>query len=391
MQLYEHQQKFLNDNPDRAMLAWDTGLGKTFTCVLWLKKRIGKKLVICPKIIKKEWQEKIAESNVDADVLTKEEIKKYDISKYDVLIVDEALFFASPLFGKGRSQMATVLYNHIRKKPGTNVLLATATPVSSTPWNAHSLLTYIDHFIPVKQFRDLYFSLEAPPYMKGRYISVPKKNWRVEIRDLLYQQRNIYIASLADFVKDMPEEFHEEIKVKLSKDTEQSMKALESDIEIETDMKLFVEQHKKETGKEKIKQIRIIAQGFKKVILVAKYKDTIAMLEKELSKDREVFVVTGETKDQDFVVRQANNSFECYMIIQSQIAAGFELPLFPATIFVQQGYKYSDFVQMKGRNRRVNSLHDNYYYYLIAGKRDKQVHKTLMAGLDLDFNKIKYE
>ena len=70
----------------------------------------------------------------------------------------------------------------------------------------------------------------------------------------------------------MPEEHHIDVEVKLSKSTIDKIKKIKEDPEIETDMKIFVEEHKAETGKEKVKEIRNIGQKFRKIILVAKYK-----------------------------------------------------------------------------------------------------------------------
>ena len=391
MKLYKHQKDFLDKDPSKAMLCWDTGLGKSFISIKWLKIKGGSNLIICPKVIKQDWIDNLKENNLKGTVFTKEEIKKLEnnLNGFNNLIVDEALYFASPLWiPKLRSQMSEVLYTAIKNNPKMNVLLATATPLSSSPYNGHSLLTYIGRFIDFKTFRDTYFSLESPRYLKGRMTWLPKEDWRKNIRNLLFKQDNIFIASVSDIIDDVPEEKHLVVDVKLAKETKETIDKVKENPDNESDMKIFIEEHKLETGKEKIKEIKNIAKGFKQVLLVAKYKDTIKMLEKELSKEREVFVITGEVKDQSEVIKKANESFECYVIVQSQISSGFELPLFPTTIFVQEGYKYSDFVQMKGRNRRINHLHRNYYYYLVAGKRDKQVRKTLEAGEDLDFKNI---
>jgi ribosomal protein L30E len=200
----------------------------------------------------------------------------------------------------------------------------------------------------------------------------------------------IWIASMKDVIQgEDPQQHHIEVKVKLSKETKDKIEEIQNDPELETDMKIFVETHKVETGKEKVKHIKEIAMGHRKVVIVAKYKDTIEFLRKELEKERPTYVITGEVKDTNAVLNQARSEFETYIIIQSQISAGFELSEFTAMIFAQEGYKYSDFVQMKGRIRRINNLHEVWYYYLIGGEKDRLVRKTLAKGEDLDLSNLK--
>jgi hypothetical protein len=102
--------------------------------MLWFEKRQGGKLVICPKAIKQDWIEAVEKSGQDIDVLTKEEFKREvgGLGHYHNVVVDEALYFFSPLFTKQRSQLTSSLYEYI-KKYSPNTLLLTATPISSTP------------------------------------------------------------------------------------------------------------------------------------------------------------------------------------------------------------------------------------------------------------------
>ena len=130
--LYKHQQNFLDKNPDRAMLVWETGTGKTVTACLWLNLRPEvKALVICPKAIVDKWKRDLIEWKASADVVSTDTVKKIDLKNYGAVVVDEAQNFASPLFGKERSQRATALYTYVRQHPQACILLLTATPVRS--------------------------------------------------------------------------------------------------------------------------------------------------------------------------------------------------------------------------------------------------------------------
>jgi hypothetical protein len=57
MELYQHQKEFLKDNPNKKLLAWETGVGKTLAACEWMKLRpyLPNAIVICPKNIKQKW------------------------------------------------------------------------------------------------------------------------------------------------------------------------------------------------------------------------------------------------------------------------------------------------------------------------------------------------
>ena len=104
MKLYKHQQNFIDKNPDKALLVWDTGTGKSLTAIHWLLKRKSKKsLLICPKNIVKKWERELKEHDLhDVDILTYQTFKKVDLNIYEAVVCDEAHNLSSPLFEKGR-------------------------------------------------------------------------------------------------------------------------------------------------------------------------------------------------------------------------------------------------------------------------------------------------
>ena len=179
--LFFHQKKFLLDNPDRAMLVWSPGAGKTRVGCEWMEMRSHISfLVVCPKQIKKMWQELVP---ANAVVVTKEEYKKYkDVTSgarnITGIVVDEADHgFGSPLFTKGRSAMATTLYTWIRAHDTAPVLLLTATPIRNAPHTSHTLLTYIQKAPTWKVYRALQYNLVSRPYNPRPFFE-PKKNWQ---------------------------------------------------------------------------------------------------------------------------------------------------------------------------------------------------------------------
>ncbi|MGV8131352.1 MAG: DEAD/DEAH box helicase [Candidatus Pacearchaeota archaeon] len=376
MQLYKHQQEFLNKNPNKALVCFDVGTGKTLAAVEWLRSRQDNALIVVPKRIKKKWQKELGD--VKATVVTKEEFKKLDFKNPSALVLDEAHFASAPLFTKQRSQIATKVYDFIKNNPKMPVLLLTATPISSTPANLHSLLCYIGQYYDWKEWRDEFYSLEKKPYLP--YPAwIPKKDWRIRIRKYLLQ--HAHIALLQDCVDYLPPVTEEVIKLPTKKFTAQ---------EEWEPMKAFVEEHRFEQL-DKPKVIREIGEGYSKVVVVAHFREQIEQLYKELSKDKQTYVLHGGTKDPEEVIRQAQEDPECYLICQASIGAGFDLDTFAVMIFASQGYSYVSSVQMKGRIRRIHALKPVKYIYLQGGRCDKAIKKQVDLGKDFDPNHLTHE
>lgn len=372
--LYKHQQRFIDKNPDRALLVWETGTGKSLTAIKWLGLRPEhKRLVVCPKAIVGKWRRDLELEGVSAHVMSRDDIKKYDLSSYNAIVLDEAQDFASPLFTKQRSARAMRIYEHIRKHPDTHMLLLTATPVRSTPWNIHTLAAYLRTFWPVKAFRDQFFYFTD---LYGRMHYELRDNWRTMVRP--------YIESIADIVLmsdcvDVPIQRETVVTIPWTKEQEKALTAryLEP-------AAAWHERHKMENGAEKLKKLKEITNGYRKVLLVCHYTQQITEYELELAKDRQVFVLNGATKNQDMVIKAAQEADDAIFIVQASMGAGFDADSFSVVVFASMDFKYISMVQMKGRVKRIHNLHENTFVYLIGGKNDLAVYETLQKGKDFD-------
>jgi superfamily II DNA or RNA helicase len=368
---YEWQEKFLAGENAKAMLCCETGTGKSHTAGMWLQQGERSKVpvVFCPKQIVVDWRNRAGTDSV----FTPQTILKSTLpANPSAIIVDEADAFASPLFvPKKRSKCADKLYNYIRQNPNTPVLLLTATPVRSTPWNLHTLLCYIGKYIDFKEWREKYFYLDTPRYMT-RPAYFPRPGWQAQMQQVI--DENATVALLRDMVPDehMPAETHEIIRFKAPK--------YEENEEWEAS-KQFQEDNLLEHPA-KDKKITEISRGYRKVVIVAYRRDEIDRLYKKLSKERETFVLDGRTGDVEQVISAAEASDECYIIIQSGIGAGFELHTFSCMIFQSKSYPVRDHIQMKGRIRRVESLKPVIYYHLLGGRCDTMIHKSIETGKD---------
>lgn len=370
MSLYEWQKKALEQPNNNAIWCAETGTGKTHAAKLWLKQcdRSDNAVVIVPKQIRSDWKDDAP----CATVYSFEDFLKADPPDNPTsIVVDEADGMASPLFvAKLRSKRTEKLYNYIMTNPHTHILLLTATPVRSTPWNMHTLLVLarLEQPDKWKEYRDLYFELQYKPFLpRPAYFAVV--GWQKMMQKLI--DKYTHTVLMSDIV-DLPPETHEVIRLKSPN--------YEVNEEWEP-MAQFVADHRLEQL-QKGKEIKRISKGYRKVVVVAHYREQIDQLRKELSKEREVFVLDGRTGDSQKVVENAEESPECYFLVQASVGAGFELPSFAVMIFASQGYGVRNYIQMIGRIKRIKTLKPTFFYYLFGGRCDSMIYKSIKAGED---------
>lgn len=374
--MWPHQQEFLDKNPSKAILAWEMRVGKSLPASVWIDhpSRIGNTYIVSPKQNKKDW---IA-FNTKATVLSKEEFVKTTIINPTAIVIDEAHYFLSALFLRGsrkRSKMAEKLYNLVRAYPDMHILLLTATPIRQDAWSLHTLLCYIGVYYDWRWWRERFFEevalpfLPRKPWMKSMPTAwMPKKDWRINIRE--YLEKHCDIVSLRDIIADLPPIVPEFIHIK-----QPSYKKPLSEITNWTH-----EHHHEQKDKYK----EILKLEYRKIIVVVKYRDQIDELKEQLSKDRPVFVLDGRTKDADTVKRQAQEADDCYFIVQSSMGFGWDGYMFGALVFASMSHACLDHTQMLGRIRHVQYNRNIPVYYLLGGRWDRKIYDTIEKGLDFN-------
>ncbi len=379
--LYIHQENFIKKNPDRALLTWETGCGKTVAACEWIKLRPRRRtLIICPKAIVGKWERDLVEWGVTtskrgrrfADVVSMSQIHKINLHEYNAFVLDEAQHFASPLFGPTRSARTESIYNYLRAKPDTHVLLLSATPVRSTPWNIHTLSAFIGKFYQQRAFRKEFFYLTD---MFGRWHWEKKPDWRTMVRTYVEDVADIVLMS---DVVDVPRQTEQIVEIPWKPVDEAGLPP-----EYEP-AKEWHARHKAENGRRKFDRLTEITDGYRKVIVVCHYTQQIEDYAAWIGDNRQVFVLNGQTKNQDEVIQAARAADDCIFIIQASMGAGFDAGEFSVVIFASMSFRYVDMVQMKGRVKRINNLHENTFIYLLGGKCDERVYSTIMAGKDFD-------
>jgi len=372
--LHKHQEEFRKRNKKRELLLWEGGTGKTLAGCVWLDQRKHlKALVVCPKSIISKWKRDLAEENVVADVYSRDDVKKIDLNKYEAIILDEAQDFASPIFDKGRSQRTEAIYKYIKTHPDAHILLLTATPVRSTPWNIHTLACYLGIYWDVKKFRDEFFHLTDK---FGRLHYEKNKDWRIKIRP--------YIESIADIVLmsdcvDVPIQHNQIEKIKWTGAQDNKVKGEYLEPSAEWHLR-----HRVENGPEKFAKLQEIISQYRKVIVVCYYTEQIETYSKAIGEDRQVYVLNGSTKNQDDVIASAQSADDCVFFVQASMGAGFDADKFSVIVFASMSFRYIDYSQMKFRVKRIHNLHENTFIHLLGGKCDEAVYNTINEGKNFD-------
>lgn len=393
MQLFNHQQKIINEDPKKCGLFLGTGSGKSLTALHLAK---GKTLVICPKTTAEDgtWT-KNGIGNVT--VISKETFRRdwESLSRYDTVIIDEAhtVCGISPVFKwvnkkpvPKTSQLFDACLNYIKQTNPERLYLLTATPVRN-PLAVFALLVLLGKNT-MSQFESFRRTFYVPVNMNHREVYIAKKDEDSQQKLGKLVQSMGYTGRLSDFA-DVPEQTHRVVNVPLTK--EQQAKLKELPIDFPDPLVLVGKKHQVEQGvlkgneweasqsfpSGKLDVIEDLYHEFGKVLVFAKYTEQIEQIELHMIQFCPVFTLTGATKDRGEVINLAEKVSNCVVIAQTELSAGYELPSFRCTIYASQSYSYVSYAQSLGRTLRINNLQKNLYVYLLAGEIDKAVYKAL--------------
>jgi hypothetical protein len=365
MQPKPHQQRFIDRNPKKELLNWEMRVGKTLPAAIWIDNpcRTGNTYIITPKQNVEDWKK----MNTKATILSKEQFKKAKIVNPTAIVVDELHYFLSPLFIKGRSQLSATLYNLLKQYPECDFLGLTATMIRQNAWSLHTALCYKGIYYDWKKWRNTFFELKSMPFLDWP-AWFPKPDWRIKIRPFL--EKHCDIVSLKDIVEYLPPAETVIIKIK-----QRPYKKPEDEIVTWSHEHQYEQQGKVE---------EILKLGYKKLIVVAYYTEQIDYLERELSKEKAVFVLDGRTKNANEIKEKAKAEDECYFIVQASMGFGFDGYMFGAIVFASMSHSCFHHTQMTGRARHLDHLHPVFYYYLIGGRWDKRIFDTIQEGKDFN-------
>lgn len=373
MKLYQHQRAWLAHHitDRRAALWWATGLGKTAVACMWLKQR-NNPLVVCPKGLKLNWQKELDMWGAKATVITKEEFSKY-ITYHPAIVVDECDHFASPQFKSGMSKHMRKYLNH--HNPA--VLLLSATPYRSSPWNIYTLASYIGKGWNWRWFDETFFD---HVWMGRRLIPKIKPSSAPILRKLIASIGDV--KTLEECV-DVPEQTDEILHVSETPEQEKEKDQIQDIVPIAR----FTAEHRIESGGDKPDVILRLCEENKKVVVVCRYRDQIEQLTQHLAPlNKPLYAIHGgiTTLGRQAVVEGVRKDDECIVLVQSATCEGYSLETIPVMVFASMDWSYRNYVQMRGRIQRINNIKKNLYIHLLCGDADKAIAKAMEKHEDFD-------
>lgn len=395
MELYPHQATFLARNLKKDLLAHGTGLGKSLVIKRWAIRNNTSLILICPKGLVSKWERELADFPHEHRVMSKERFRMEPPKPYASVAVDEAHHFLTPT-----SSLHKTLLKYVQNV--NNVLLATATPHRSSPWNLYAAGRILGRPWDYMSFRKKYFSEKFIGWQIVNGKKIPRKVWEpnksmeAELQDAW--KRLGHFVRMED-VSNMPEDVVMVEDIPLTIEQKKALKHVFDPIPaVENGRRHQIEQGAvKSDGyasairyqNGKIDRILELAQEFNKLIIVCQFTEQMIMLEEALS-DYKVFLINGQSKEShDDLARRAEGLEKAIVIIQASVGAGFELPSFRVMVFASMDYSHVSHTQMLGRPKRINRLGSILYMYLLAGEMDRAVFDCIQQRKDFNLGLYK--
>ena len=216
-----NQAKRMLSKYNGVFLADVVGLGKTFITALLARELYGRKLVICPPVLKKYWEDVLQEFGVLAKVISlgklDEILDTYDKDYFKYIFIDEAHRFRND----GTGNYAKLHKICMNKK----VILISATPQNNSPLDLFNLISLF-------QYKNESNIIEDEPNIEKFF---NKLNNREKNAKKLYKDNPTpnNAQKISDIIKKNSEEIREKVlkKIMVRRLRNEIKKYYKSDIE----------------------------------------------------------------------------------------------------------------------------------------------------------------
>lgn len=398
--LMPHQQETVDRAPKKRLLAFDTGTGKTITAISLVNKHnCNDVLVIAPKTNVEQWGielNKYLNKGTIYKVLSKEEFKAQvkSLPHYRGVIVDEGHYFAGI-----SSTLSKALNWYLNSKGNTTtqcVYIATATPYCSTPLNIYTLAKHLGYNWNYQAFKEKFFYYIP---MGARSVPVPRPNMEDDVAQLVKMigDTTDMETAVTNSGGVVPTQTDIVMKMPLTDEQTRAIKDIFDPVFIVR----WTKQHQIENGFlysedgdsktvttfecEKTLAVQRLCKQHKKIIIVSRYTHQLHLYKSLLEGGgRQVFLLSGETKNRQELIDNANKSDDCVFLMQASCSAGFELPTFRVMVYAALSFSFVDHIQSRGRVLRINNLQENTYIYLVAEGVDQDVYDCIMRKQDFN-------
>lgn len=396
MQLYDHQQQILDEDPKITGLWWSCGIGKTLTAIRLVENSSNVNcLIVCPKSLKENWRREIEKwslkSNALWSVVSKEEFKKNatSISGINSVVIDESHFFHGH-----KSQMHKTMIKFLGRIRPERLYLLTATPLLSTPYNVYAISSLLGDKPNWRTFTDLYFYRIK---MGPRFIWQPKKGWQDDMIPLLRYYGSVRSA---DECLDLPPQIYQREDFSLTPEQKRAIKALDDDPICTAPIVKWTKVHQicggtiKQYDKsiqyaksEKTKRVLELAVEHNKLIVVCRYNAELAMLSEALEKAGiETKVLNGATKNRQELLDSFESKSHGVLLINAAVSEGYNLRGVNKMVFYSLSFSLKDRVQMEGRihggMRGIPGKSSIYIDLVVKDTIDEDVHDCIQKKTD---------
>lgn len=381
--LFPYQQKLVDQKRKKMILFHSTGVGKTISSLAMMyAHRPSCFIVVCPKRVQTKWEvdikryEETVGYTIPHKVVTKEYFKTipvYKLSSVKSVILDEAHNYTST-----SSQIQKSISNYIKLVKPDIVYALTATPYRSSPWNIYYLIKFVGGYIDYKLFKKICFDTVST--YSGDFTAPSNSK---ECKDYLSLIMQPYTDSLnMNEVMDVPKSHHEIIEIPLPKEWRE-YEACDDQLVISW----ITEMHQVEQrSTKKIEEILNIYSQHKSCAVVCRYTEQIEMYKNVLTGKNILFTCIDGKSKQNIQLAQDVLTDGGIVLIQSDVAEGYELPQTNCMIFASQSYSYVNWKQACGRIQRINNLQECFYYYLMCqGGIDEEIYNSVIAKSDFDY------
>jgi len=369
---YKHQQDFLDLMPKKYLLSWGTGCGKTAAAIGWSNKLGTKTLVICPKSLVDNWRREIkkwSNNNSEFIVMSKENFKKNasKLTGINAVIIDEAHHESGY---KSQIYKTTLSFT----KNIDNVLLMTATPYRSTPFNIFALGTLLGKNWNWFKFNNTFFTTikrgnRKWPILKQTIDGKPVKEFIADIVKSLGS-----VVSMDEIV-DVPDHIWLREDFTVNAEQKRAINNLLDSTPIARAGHIYqiINGTLKSDGYTKDQYFK--CEKFDRALEIISENDKIAVVCRhnlEIKRfadtitDRKVLVLNGETPggERDKIIQEFNNSDNCVIIINAKVSEGYSLYT-PIMLFYSLDWGLVEWTQMIGRPVRLDHLKSVVYINLI--------------------------
>jgi SNF2 family DNA or RNA helicase len=370
---YKHQQRILDLNPERFLIAHDRGAGKTITALgLALNNKV-RPLIVVPKPVRKKWHREMVGMGVDGRVMSREDFRKLatveNFSEYDALIIDEAHYGFPTL----KAQLHKKAQWYIKKYNVKYVWLLTGSPYTSTAWSVYGLAQLLGYNWNYRQFQERFFEQR---WIGRKVIWEPRNDVQDELAKLV---RLIGDTIPLSACADVPEQTYEVETFEINAEQKRLNKQI-----LENEPNPLVRTTKyhqvasgimigneftEDVTCDSAKNARIMeyAEENKKLVVFSRYNIHLDLLSAMLSK-RGVphAIINGEVDDKEVIIEQAEKSDRFVLLINAACSVGYELPSFDLVLFASLSYSFVDYSQACGRVLRINHLKKNVYIIMLT-------------------------